>query len=82
MKKRKGIMRKVSSASGVVSFILAVVCGVLLYIRMVEVGGNNPVSASLMASIFFFVCVGAILIFLGRCDNLPSFKIDQSSERE
>jgi len=82
MKKRKGVLQKVSLASGVASFILALVCGVLLYIRMVEVGGNNPISASLMASIFFFVCVGAILTFLGRCNNLPSFKIDLSSKRE
>ena len=82
MKKRKGVMQKVSLISGVASFILAIVCGALLYIYMDELGGNNPISASLMASTFFFVCVGSILMFLGRCNNLPSFKIDLPSERE
>jgi uncharacterized membrane protein required for colicin V production len=75
MMKRKGFLQSVSQIFGVVSFILALVCAGFLYVRMGEFGGNNPISASLMASIFFFICVGVILTVIGR-SNLPSFKID------
>ena len=75
MKKRKGFLQRVSVFSGVLSFILAIVCSGFLYVRMGEVGGNNPISTSLMASIFFFICVGVILTIIGKSD-LPSFKID------
>lgn len=79
MKKRKGLLQKASLIFGVISFILAAVCGVLFYIRVDEVGGNNPISASLLASIFFFIFVGIILTIIGRSD-LPSFKLDDSSK--
>ena len=76
MQKRKGWLQRFSLYTGVVSFILAAVCGVLLYFRVDEVGDYNPISASLMASIFFFICVGVILTIIGRSD-LPSFKLDK-----
>jgi hypothetical protein len=80
MKKSKGPLQKVSLISGVVGLILAVVCSVALYLRMDGQTGQDPISASLMASIFFFLCVGGILIFIGMC-NLPSFKIDLANEK-
>ena len=63
-----------SLVSGVVSFILAVVSAVLLYLRVDE-GSNDPITASLLASVFFFIFVGIILTIMGRC-NMPSFKVD------
>jgi tetrahydromethanopterin S-methyltransferase subunit D len=78
-KRRKGVLQRVSLGSGVLGFILAGVCGVLLYARMGETTGHDPINASLMASIFFFLCVGGILTFIGMC-NLPSFKIDLTKE--
>lgn len=74
MKKNKSLFQKMSLASGVVSFLLAVVCAVLLYLR-VDQGSNDPVTASLLASVFFFIFVGIILTIIGR-SNIPSFKID------
>jgi len=59
----------------VISFVLAVVTGVALVLRLQSVGSDNPISASLMASTFFFVCVGVILAIMGKAD-LPSFKFD------
>jgi hypothetical protein len=80
MNKSKGLLQKVSLVSGFAGFVLAVVCSVALYIRMGEQTGQDPISASLMASIFFFLCVGGILTFIGMC-NLPNFKIDLSNEK-
>ncbi len=75
--KGKNLFQKASLVSGVLSFILAVVCGVLLYLRLEVVDKQDPVNASLMASIFFFIFVGIILTIIGRA-NIPSFKIDLS----
>jgi len=74
MAKKKGILQKFSLLSGALSFLLAVVAAIMLYLRIDSVGSDNPISASLMASIFFFVCVGIILTIIGRAD-LPNFKI-------
>ena len=76
MFKRKGPLQMTAQIIGVVSFLLALVCGGWLVLRLDEFGANNPISASLMASIFFFICVGVILTIIGR-SNLPDFKIEK-----
>ena len=80
MTKRKGMLQKVSLVSAVVSFVLAFASGVILYLRLESVGSDNPISASLMASTFFFICVGVVLTVIGKAD-VPSFKIDNSEEK-
>ncbi|MDH5784870.1 MAG: hypothetical protein OEZ16_04580 [Chromatiales bacterium] len=75
MKKKRGILQKISSLFGAVSFVLAIASTIWLYLRVESVGANNPISASLMASAFFFVCVGIILTIIGRAD-LPDLKLD------
>ena len=77
MTKRKGALQKVSLVSAVVSFVLALISGVMLYLRLESVGSDNPISASFMASTFFFICVGVVLTIIGKVD-IPSFKIDNS----
>ena len=77
MTKRKGVLQKLSLVSAVVSFMLAFAAGVMLYLRLVSVGSDNPISASLMASTFFFIFVGVILTIIGKAD-IPSFKFDDS----
>ena len=77
MAERKGVLQKVSLVSAVVSFLLALTSGVMLYLRLESVGSDNPISASFMASTFFFICVGVVLTVIGKAD-IPSFKIDNS----
>jgi tetrahydromethanopterin S-methyltransferase subunit D len=77
MTKRKGVLQKVSLVSALVSFVLALISGVMLYLRLQSVGIDNPISASFMASTFFFICVGIVLTVIGKAD-IPSFKIDNS----
>lgn len=76
MFKEKGVLQKLSLTLGILSFLLSVVTGVWLYLRIESVGADNPISASLMASTFFFICVGVILTIIGRAD-IPSFKFDE-----
>lgn len=80
MAERKSVLQKVSTISAVVSFVLAFIAGVMLYLRLESVGSDNPVSASLMASTFFFIGVGIVLFIIGNAD-LPSFKIDNTKEK-
>jgi len=77
MTKRKGVLQKASLVAAVVSFLLALTSGVMLYLRSESVGSGDPISASFMASTFFFICVGGVLTVIGTTD-LPSFKIDNS----
>lgn len=76
MAKKKGVLQKLSLILGILSLLLSVVTGVWLYLRIESVGADNPISASLMASTFFFICVGVILTIIGRSD-IPSFKFDE-----
>lgn len=80
MKKKPSLLQNISTAIGVLSFLAAIVCAVWLYFRMDETGMNNPISASLLASIFFFFFVGIVLTIVGRT-NIPHFGFD-SSESE
>ena len=80
MTKRKGALQKVSLVFAVVSFVLALTSGVMLYLRLESVGIDNPISASFMASTFFFISVGVVLTVIGKAD-IPSFKTDNSETR-
>lgn len=80
MKKAKGFLQKASIVSGAISFLLSAVCGVFLYFKVEEVGYENSVSASLLASVFFFIFVGILLTIIGKSD-LPSFKFDDSNDK-
>jgi tetrahydromethanopterin S-methyltransferase subunit D len=80
MTAKKGFLQKLSLVSAVASFALAIISGVMLYLQSERVGSDNPVSASLMASMFFFVCVGIILFIIGNAD-IPSFKFDDSKDK-
>ena len=79
MMSKKGMLQKISFYSGVISFILAFILSIVVYVRIESIGTNNPVFTSLMATIFFFVSMGVVLTIMGKA-NLPSFKFDKSDE--
>ncbi len=80
MSKKKGPLQKISYASGIVCFLLAIATGVVLYLQPQVVDKNDPVTASLAATMFFFVCIGIVLGFIGKAD-IPSFKFDQPDDQ-
>lgn len=75
MTKRKGVLQKASLFTAMVSFALALASGVFLYLRIESTSSDDPVSASFMASTFFFICVGVVLTIIGKA-NIPSFKLE------
>ena len=80
MIKKKGVLQTLSLVSAVISFVLALASGVMLYLRLQIEGIDNPISASFMASSFFFIWVGVVLTVIWMTD-LPSFKISASEEK-
>ncbi len=78
MKKRKSMLQKSSGIIAKICFLLAILCLVALYFKIQELGMEHPVSASFLASSFFFVFVGFVLTVIGNAD-IPSFKIGSVS---
>lgn len=81
MNNMPGILQKTASVSAYISFVLAATCAGFLYFAIDQSGANNPVSASFMAAIFFFIFVGIVLLVIGKT-NLPSFNPDDISEKD
>lgn len=75
MQSSKNALQKASYVSAIISLIAAVACLVILYLKVDEIGFENPISASLMAASFFFVSVGLVLMVIAK-SNIPSFKVD------
>jgi hypothetical protein len=77
MKKRKSNLQKAAIYFAVASFVLSVASGVYLFLNLDSLGWQNPISASLLASAFFFSFVGFVLVIIGTAD-IPSFKVKNS----
>ncbi|MBL1319891.1 MAG: hypothetical protein COA63_002355 [Methylophaga sp.] len=81
MKRRKSILQRSSSFIGKICFLLAVLCAAILYFKIKELGMQHVISASFLASFFFFVFVGVVLTVIGNAD-IPSFKVTSISETQ
>jgi len=73
MKNKPNLLQKITLIIGILCFVLSVVSGILLYIKVDEIGMGHPISASLLASIFFFLFVGILLSIVGRA-NIPNLR--------
>ena len=74
MTKRKSTLQKISSITGILCFLLAILCAVALYFKAQELGMQHVISASLLASAFFCTFIGIVFMFIGNAD-IPSFKV-------
>jgi len=81
MKKTKSFLQKVSGIIGIICFLLAIVCAVALYLMVQERGMQDVVSASLLASSFFFAFIGFVFMVISNTD-IPSFKIDHKIKND
>lgn len=79
MKKPDRPLQKVARVAGKLCYLLCIVCGVFWYLKRQELGATDPVTASFLASTFFFVFVGFLLGIMGNAD-LPDLRIRSSKD--
>ena len=73
-KTKKSRLQKSALYFAAGSVIAAIATMTYLIFKIDMLGWQNPISASLLASTFFFLFVALILIVIGTA-NIPSFKI-------
>ena len=60
------------------SYLAAVVClGLLIHFAREAGGLNDPIPASLLATVIFFICVGIVLHVMGKT-RLPNLSLDKN----
>lgn len=77
--KKKGILQRTSLFMGIVCEVISLFCLVMLYLKAQELGMQDVISASFMASTFFFFTCGIVLIIIGKAD-LPDLSFKGLSE--
>ena len=77
--KKKSILQKSSLVMGIISELLSVACLVMLFITSQELGMQDVISASYMASAFFFFTAGIVLIIISQA-NIPSLSFNDSAD--
>ncbi len=77
MKNKRSILQKTSLVTGIICEILCVFCLVMLVITVRELGLEDIISASYIASAFFFFTAGFVLIVISQ-PNPPSMGFNDS----
>ncbi len=72
----KSIFQKSALYFAAGSIILAIASVIYLVLNIDTLGWENPISASLLASTFFFLFVSLVLVVIGTT-NIPSFKVGE-----
>ncbi len=80
-KKKKGIFQKTSMVMGVLSELVALGCLVMTYLKSQTLGMEDVITASFMASTFFFFMCGIVMIIVGRAD-LPDLSMASLREEK
>lgn len=81
MAHKPNLLQKITLIIGKLCFVLSVLSGIFLYIKVDELGMGHPVSASLLASIFFFLFVGILLSIAGGA-NIPNLRFSAIGKEE
>lgn len=66
----RGVGQRVAFGSAVLFYLCAVLCLAGIFLWVGELGGNDPIIASLGASVVFFIGGGIVLHVIGRA-KLP-----------
>lgn len=77
--KKKGFLQKTSLVTGILCEVISLLCLVMLIIKSQELGMEDIISASYLASTFFFFTCGIVLIMIGQA-NLPDLSFKGSVE--
>jgi len=81
MNKKKHPLQKVALIVAKLCFLISIISAVFLYLKVDELGTGHPVSASFLASVFFFAFVGILLSIVGKAD-IPDLKIRPAGKKD
>jgi len=81
MENQRNLLQKITLIIGKLCFVMSVVSGIFLYIKVDEIGMGHPISASLLASIFFFLFVGILLSIVGSA-NVPNLRFSSIGKHD
>jgi len=76
-KTKKSKLQKMALYFAAFSSVFAIASVIYLMINIDTIGWESPVSASLLASTFFFLFVALVFGVIGTA-NVPSFKFNKS----
>ena len=79
MKKKKSNFQKSALYFSAFSVAASFFSVIFLFNKVGSLGWESPISASLLASTFFFAFVSVVLFIIGSSD-IPSFKVGEESE--
>jgi len=79
MSKKKSNLQKSALYFSAFSVIASIFSVIFLYLKINTLGWESPISASLLASSFFFGFVAVVLFIIGSSD-IPSFKVGEQSD--
>lgn len=80
MKNNQKKWQKLVYYLGITSFVISISALVFVYFEMGDLGFKNVITASILASSFFFASVGLVLVTIGKCD-LPSLKVSDTDSK-
>ncbi|MCP5210977.1 MAG: hypothetical protein H6998_08655 [Hahellaceae bacterium] len=72
-------MQKLSYITGIICFVLSIASGLFAIIHGMDVGWNDVMTASAMATTFFLISTGFVLVIMGKA-SLPKLHFDKSEK--
>jgi len=76
--KKKSNFQKLSIFFAITCFIASIACVIYLFLNVERLTWQSPISASLLASTFFFAFICFVFFVIGT-SNIPSFKVGEDS---
>lgn len=77
--KNKSFLQKTSLVVGIISELLCIFCLVMLFLKAQELGMKDVISASYMASAFFFFTTGIVFMIISQT-NIPSLSFNDAAD--
>ncbi len=72
-------MQKLSYITGIICFVLSIASGLFCFIHGQDVGWNDVMTASAMATTVFLMSTGLVLVVMGK-SSLPKLHFDKSEK--
>ena len=77
--KKRGIGQRIAFSVALLSYLSAMICVASFFHYRAELGGDDPIVASLGSTTVFLIGVGVVLHVIGKA-NLPSLSLNSGRD--